>query len=276
MAMIIRTAFNNMNWEGRCQNADRDRRLFQCKEAVVDTGYNIDKNGFCQATCWESTLCTKYRWMCASGNFSKRASGRAYFLYRDIDGTLVLWGKSKITEVNGNIIEFRKFSPLLDVKRLYNLTYRYLESIKVPPWLQGTFRYISEETADIIEKLIDEGDNYFDDPVEPFSDIEGKKSLRHHLMAERSSMLVKKFKASLVNFECSVCGFDFSTFYGAELGEDFIEAHHNLPLSSLIKGKKVSTKDLVALCSNCHRMLHRKSPPVTTKKLLKAVKQNGK
>jgi hypothetical protein len=277
MSIVIRTAFNNQNWDGKCHDADRDRRLFQCKQEVVNTGYKIDKTGICKATCWESTLCSEYWWLCLSGNFSTdKASGRAYFIYRDIGGTLVLWGRSKITEVADNIVYFKKFKPLSDAKLRHDLTYGYLENIGVPSWHRGTFRYISENTADILDELIDEADNYFDDPVEPFSDVEDKKILRHHLVTERSSKLVKQFKASLDNLECSVCHFDFSTAYGTKLGEGFIEAHHTLQLSALAKGKRVSTDDLVAVCSNCHRMLHRKSPLITIKELKKAVRQNSK
>lgn len=273
--MIIRTAFNNQRWSGKCINADRDRRLFQCKEEVVNTGYKVNKNGVCKANCWESTLCTEYWWMCASGNFSEKATGRAYFLYRDVGGTLVLWGKSKVSEVEDNIVYFKKFKPFVDRKCVPDLNYDYLENIGVPAWLSGTFRYISDETANILDELIEQGQDYFDDPVEPFADVEGKKVLRHHLSIERSSRLVKQFKASLESLECSICGFDFKTAYGL-VGEGFIEAHHIIPLSSLKRGKTLSIQDLAAVCSNCHRMLHRKQPPLTIKRLSKVVKQNSK
>jgi 5-methylcytosine-specific restriction enzyme A len=78
----------------------------------------------------------------------------------------------------------------------------------------------------------------------------------------------------MVSPDFHVCGFDFSTVYGAKLGEGFIEAHHTIPLSAMTKGKRVSTDDLVAVCSNCHRMLDRTNPPIAVEELVKTVKQN--
>jgi 5-methylcytosine-specific restriction protein A len=57
---------------------------------------------------------------------------------------------------------------------------------------------------------------------------------------------------------CSVCGFNFEKMYG-KLGQGFIEVHHIVPLSKFLREKKVDPiKDLTPLCSNCHRMIHRK------------------
>lgn len=56
---------------------------------------------------------------------------------------------------------------------------------------------------------------------------------------------------------CQVCGFDFAEHYGT-LGEDFIEVHHIRPLSTLEEEVTVDPEtDLVCLCANCHRMIHR-------------------
>ncbi|GAE32694.1 hnh endonuclease [Halalkalibacter hemicellulosilyticusJCM 9152] len=56
---------------------------------------------------------------------------------------------------------------------------------------------------------------------------------------------------------CEICNFDFYKKYG-ELGGDFIEGHHTIPVSELEEGHKTNVKDIVLVCSNCHRMLHRK------------------
>lgn len=54
------------------------------------------------------------------------------------------------------------------------------------------------------------------------------------------------------------CKFDFYKVYG-ELGVGYIEVHHIKPLHSLEEVVVVDPKnDLVCLCSNCHRMVHRK------------------
>ena len=71
---------------------------------------------------------------------------------------------------------------------------------------------------------------------------------------QRAIQLVKKAKG----YTCEVCGFNFESRYG-EIGKDFIEIHHLVPISEL-KGLVVSShpeRDYAALCSNCHSMIHR-------------------
>lgn len=59
-------------------------------------------------------------------------------------------------------------------------------------------------------------------------------------------------------YKCAVCGFDFEETYG-ELGKEFIEVHHIVPLSQIRKEYIINPQtDLVPLCSNCHSMIHRK------------------
>lgn len=63
-------------------------------------------------------------------------------------------------------------------------------------------------------------------------------------------------------YKCQVCGFDFEEAYG-ELGKNFIEIHHIVPLSKIKKIHKVNPKkDLIPLCANCHAMIHRMKDPV--------------
>ena len=50
--------------------------------------------------------------------------------------------------------------------------------------------------------------------------------------------------------------------YGA-LGDGFIECHHAVALPTLITAQKTKLEDLVFVCSNCHRMIHRKRPWLT-------------
>jgi 5-methylcytosine-specific restriction protein A len=58
--------------------------------------------------------------------------------------------------------------------------------------------------------------------------------------------------------KCCICGFDFELVYG-ERGKGFIEVHHTKPLSE-VEGETVidPATDLVPVCSNCHRMIHRR------------------
>ena len=92
---------------------------------------------------------------------------------------------------------------------------------------------------------------------------EGKILTRAHRVRERNHRLVAKKKAQSVadegKLDCATCGFDFATTYG-EHGEGFIECHHTVPLSSLDPGARTRLSDLALVCSNCHRMIHRRAP----------------
>ncbi len=89
---------------------------------------------------------------------------------------------------------------------------------------------------------------------------EGTVSYRLHLYRERNKALVRKKKDDVLKkggkLVCEVCGFDFEKQYG-NLGRDFIECHHIVPLSEQGGEQKTRLKDLVLVCPNCHRMLHR-------------------
>ena len=61
----------------------------------------------------------------------------------------------------------------------------------------------------------------------------------------------------LHGLRCQACGFDFGEMYGA-YGEGFIEIHHLHPLFEIGESHEVNPlTDLVPICSNCHRMIHR-------------------
>ncbi len=97
----------------------------------------------------------------------------------------------------------------------------------------------------------------FQDGADAFmEEEEGKARLRIHLRRERSQKLVLAFKSSLVEIKCCVCEFDFEKVY-REHGRGYIEAHHTIPISKLEEGGTTSIKDLVPLCANCHRIIHR-------------------
>lgn len=57
---------------------------------------------------------------------------------------------------------------------------------------------------------------------------------------------------------CLICGFNFEENYG-DIGRGFIEVHHKKPISSF-EGELIvdPAQDMVCLCSNCHRMIHRR------------------
>lgn len=178
----------------------------------------------------------------------------------------MLWGQSEIKKAEGNPLTFKRFKPLSESEPVRGLTYQYLENIGVPRWGSGTFRYISAEVANTLDTLISVADGTFVDPSEEPWDTEGRSLLKRHVTKERSSKLIRAFKAQLTDYSCTVCGFSFQRAYGT-LGAGFIEAHHTIPIATLTEQTKMSVSDLIAVCSNCHRMLHRSNPPLSMEEL---------
>ena len=92
---------------------------------------------------------------------------------------------------------------------------------------------------------------------------EGQILTRTHRYRERNTKLVARKKQRVLRdkgkLSCEVCGFDFSAAYG-ERGDGFIECHHTKPVSKLKDGETTKINDLALVCSNCHRMIHRRKP----------------
>tara|TARA_Y100001934_G_scaffold244817_1_gene302588 strand:- start:659 stop:1369 length:711 start_codon:yes stop_codon:yes gene_type:complete len=101
---------------------------------------------------------------------------------------------------------------------------------------------------------------------------EGKLKTRFHKIRERDRKKVKKKKNEFLKKHgkliCEVCNFDFKIEYGSR-GDGFIECHHTKFLSDYDEPKKTKISDLILLCSNCHRMIHRKKPWLTIDELIK-------
>jgi len=85
--------------------------------------------------------------------------------------------------------------------------------------------------------------------------IENRKVVASHLRRERSGYLATRRKQA-DGYTCQICGFHFEDVYG-ELGRDFAEAHHTVPLAKHDEVRHTTIGDLITVCSNCHRMLHR-------------------
>lgn len=105
------------------------------------------------------------------------------------------------------------------------------------------------------------------------SKTEGGKKIIISKIAERDSQL-RLLAIKIHGTTCFGCNFDFKEKYG-KLGEGFIEIHHITLLSSYNEKKTTNPKtDLIPLCSNCHRMVHRKKNYVLSLSELKKVINN--
>ncbi|MBS9848183.1 HNH endonuclease [Vibrio alginolyticus] len=136
----------------------------------------------------------------------------------------------------------------------------FVEAVRYSACTQGSVtRASSIERLEQITSNIDEEQ----EAEELESGYEGKPILRLHKSRERSAKIVKQKKKQVIKetgkLACEVCSMDFKAVYG-ELGNGFAECHHKNPLSLRDENKKTELSDLAIVCSNCHRMLHRKRP----------------
>lgn len=189
-----------------------------------------------------------------------------------------LWGEAKfplIVLLMGELTDFPwpRFSAEFDFKPHWNpagQTYRLRnEKLEFAPYdsEDDVIRAFIGHDIELGPAALIEEDLFLEPGEADFTDQEGRKLLRLHVVCERSASLVRNFKASLSSFVCQVCDFDFFQTYG-ELGRNYIEAHHTKPVAELKPGEKVSIRDLIPVCSNCHRMLHRRTPPVGSEELI--------
>lgn len=74
-------------------------------------------------------------------------------------------------------------------------------------------------------------------------------------------------------YTCYICGFNFEVFYGS-IGKNFLEVHHTKPLASYDDEHLIPQSELVALCSNCHSMVHSKREVFDVDELKKIVEEN--
>jgi len=121
--------------------------------------------------------------------------------------------------------------------------------------------------ANILAVTQTEAENDEDDVADA---PEGQLLTRVHRVRERNRKLVERKKKAALDssgeLQCEACTFNFSTVYG-ERGDGFIECHHTVPLHEPKTGTRTRLTDLALVCSNCHRMLHRRSPWLTMEQL---------
>ncbi|UGT63779.1 HNH endonuclease [Nocardia asteroides] len=90
---------------------------------------------------------------------------------------------------------------------------------------------------------------------------EGRLLAARHYRRERNQGIRDAKIAAVLRagrpLACEVCEFNFAESYG-EHGSGYIECHHIVPLHA--SGEtKTKPSDLILLCANCHRMIHRRA-----------------
>ncbi len=152
--------------------------------------------------------------------------------------------------------EWREFSsrillgenvPIWDAQRLAVM------SILLPV-LQLVRPYTGEESA------IDTSQSR-EEAVPSEFDVEGRIIYRLSRSYERSRTN-RALAIELHGRTCFVCRFSFSSVYG-DIAENYVEIHHLVPVSMMDSPGVVDPRtDLVPLCANCHRVVHRQWPPI--------------
>jgi 5-methylcytosine-specific restriction protein A len=103
----------------------------------------------------------------------------------------------------------------------------------------------------VVEQALEDDDEAF---------IEGRVLTREHRFRERNRSLANKKKQEALKvtgrLECEVCAFDFFAVYG-EIGRNFAECHHTLPISDLTEARETRLSELAIVRANCLPMLHR-------------------
>jgi|JI10StandDraft_1071094.scaffolds.fasta_scaffold31266_4 putative restriction endonuclease len=97
-------------------------------------------------------------------------------------------------------------------------------------------------------------------PIDEAGFPEGRKKFIQHTIHERDHRVIEmakeRFREKHGKIFCEICGFSFNDKYG----EDYIEGHHSFPVSEMPENYKTKPEEIILVCSNCHRMLHRKRP----------------
>jgi 5-methylcytosine-specific restriction endonuclease McrA len=88
---------------------------------------------------------------------------------------------------------------------------------------------------------------------------------------------LKESAVAKYGYNCMVCGFDFETKYRdysrSKNGDRYIELHHTRPVSAMKQGDKTQLDDVIVICSNCHRIIHRTIPMVDWQELRRDLKR---
>tara|TARA_B110000240_G_scaffold197376_1_gene252375 strand:+ start:341 stop:1222 length:882 start_codon:yes stop_codon:yes gene_type:complete len=204
-------------------------------------------------------------------NFKLFSIGRIIYKKNDLALAQKLWQHSSIQYQHVIVLESVSYIDL-PTGRLAKVLNDYSTMFLLSKTYQSTIKYMgyTRYDDDISEFLVKElnfnqllgieAELVNIDPKEK-GVMEGKRKLSLHYKIERNSNIIKmkkleekKNKGSLA---CEICNFNFEKKYGAK-GRDYIECHHNTPLSRIKYGSVTKLSDLSLLCANCHRMIHRK------------------
>jgi 5-methylcytosine-specific restriction endonuclease McrA len=194
-------------------------------------------------------------------------------------------GRISVTHYVKNLKENHNFSREIDptgsdfTKRLYKESLeKVLET--VPEEYENDFYRGYHWNCEVIERIRNASKheiNWDEETVqeETAGTTEGKRTVYYTTKYERSSKN-REAAIRIHGTKCMICGFDFEQKYG-ELGKGYIEVHHIKPLATLEQEVVINPEtDLICVCANCHRMLHRFKNYIVTVEELKYIVDDNK
>lgn len=91
---------------------------------------------------------------------------------------------------------------------------------------------------------------------------EGDLRAVRHLARERAPSLAQaardRFRREHGRLFCEICGVDPVAAAGDDAAEACIEVHHPDPLGGRTGTRTTELRDLMCVCANCHRLIHRR------------------
>lgn len=184
---------------------------------------------------------------------------------RDVTVYIIKDGKYNV----GNV-DFESTPPWFKLELISELPdgldMSFLRKLGVEGNIQS-MRQLDEAVVKGINEVVGDFDEENSNPLETIV-TEGGKKVVYTTKYERNP----RNRARAIEIhgtKCAACGFDFESQYGSR-GKGFIEVHHTKPLY-MTEGETVVNpeSDLVPLCSNCHRMIHRRRDEILTVSELK-------
>ena len=116
-------------------------------------------------------------------------------------------------------------------------------------------RFLTSESAKLLSRILKQGRGVQIKVQRVFA-VEGKEMEKALTVRERDPA-VRRAALQHHGRKCMVCSFDFVKKYG-EFARDCVEVHHlKLVSGPNLKRKRTKIEDVIVVCPNCHRALHR-------------------
>lgn len=183
----------------------------------------------------------------------------------DLNTALSRTGAENFRNANGvymKVMNFRRFDPSFASVGKVGLSHGGAQDESIwnefasdPVRLAAVASAIRSALADGVSPVAGDEFDYVEEAEE------GRLLTALHWRRERNQKLVRACRDRAMKatgeLRCQGCDFSFLERYG-DLGNGFMEVHHTRPLHTLSEGQKTLLTDLALVCSNCHRMIHRR------------------